>query len=91
MTLKQRSFWLLLVGMLFGLAISIGSGVFAQKGQPEETLPWDDARLLAEVLERVRQEYVEPLQRSFFVSTESSSQEVSAEAWFAMQPPPSVE
>jgi len=48
-------------GMVFGLAVSVGSGVFAQKEIVQETLPWDDARLLAEVLERVRQEYVEPV------------------------------
>ncbi|MDP6436272.1 MAG: S41 family peptidase [Gammaproteobacteria bacterium] len=69
MTLKLRNYWLLLVGILFGIAISIGSGVFAQKEQSEETLPWDDARLLAEVLERVRQEYVEPVEDSVLIES----------------------
>lgn len=69
MTLKPRNIWLLVIGMLFGTAISIGSGVFAQKDQPDETLPWDDARLLAEVLERVRQEYVEPVEDSVLIES----------------------
>jgi carboxyl-terminal processing protease len=58
---KLRNLLLMSAGMVFGLAVSIGSGVFAQKEIVQETLPWDDARLLAEVLERVRQEYVEPV------------------------------
>jgi carboxyl-terminal processing protease len=69
MTLKPRNTWLLVIGMSFGFAISIGSGVFAQKDEPEETLPWDDARLLAEVLERVRQEYVEPVDDSVLIES----------------------
>ena len=48
--------------MLLGLAVSVGSGVLAQKDQPDETLPWAEARLLAEVLERVRLEYVESIE-----------------------------
>jgi len=62
MTAKLRNLLLMAAGILFGMAISVGSGVFAQRDVPPETLPWDDARLLAEVLERVRQEYVEPVE-----------------------------
>jgi len=50
-----RHLFLILAG------IFIGSGVLAQKDPPSETLPWVEARLLAEVLERVRLEYVEPI------------------------------
>ena len=60
---------LLSVGLLFGAAISVATGVFAQKDAPAETLPWDDARLLAEVLERVRQEYVEPVDDSELIES----------------------
>ena len=56
-------------GVTLGLALSIGSGVFAQKEVVQETLPWDDARLLAEVLERVRQEYVEPVEDSDLIES----------------------
>ncbi|MEJ2139947.1 MAG: S41 family peptidase [Gammaproteobacteria bacterium] len=61
--------WLLAAGVVFGAAISVGSGVFAQKEVEQETLPWDDARLLAEVLERVRQEYVEPVADSVLIES----------------------
>ncbi len=64
MSLKFRGLLVLLVGTALGLSLSLGSGVLAQRSadapQPDE-LPWDDARLLAEVLERVKQEYVEPV------------------------------
>ncbi len=66
---KLRNILLMSAGMLFGLAVSVGSGVFAQKEIVQETLPWDDARLLAEVLERVRQEYVEPVEDSELIES----------------------
>jgi len=69
MTGKFRNLLLISAGMVFGLALSIGSGVFAQKEVVQETLPWDDARLLAEVLERVRQEYVEPVEDSELIES----------------------
>lgn len=57
---------MLIVGTALGLSLSLGGGVLAQReGEAPEPagdpLPWDEARLLAEVLERVRQEYVEPV------------------------------
>lgn len=52
----------MLSGMLLGMAFSVGSGVLAQKEAPSETLPWEEARLLAEVLERVRLEYVDSVE-----------------------------
>jgi carboxyl-terminal processing protease len=69
MTVRWRSALLLFSGVFFGVAVSIGSGVFAQKDAGRETLPWDDARLLAEVLERVRQEYVEPVDDSVLIES----------------------
>jgi len=66
---KLRNILLMSAGMVFGLAVSVGSGVFAQKEIVQETLPWDDARLLAEVLERVRQEYVEPVDDSELIES----------------------
>jgi len=59
---RVRSIFLMAAGTLLGLAFSVGSGVLAQKELPEETLPWAEARLLAEVLERVRLEYVESVE-----------------------------
>ncbi|MGI9290485.1 MAG: S41 family peptidase [Gammaproteobacteria bacterium] len=70
MFFRFRNTLLVLLGALLGLALSVGSGVFAQREQQlAEPLPWDDARLLAEVLERVRQEYVEPVEDSELIES----------------------
>ena len=64
MSFRFRSLLVLLVGTVLGLSLSLGGGVLAERSLPqeeEESLPWEEARLLAEVLERVRQEYVEPV------------------------------
>jgi len=57
-----RHILILLTGAALGVSLSLGSGAFAQRDSDSDTLPWDDARLLAEVLERVRQEYVDPVE-----------------------------
>ncbi len=61
MSLKVRSAIILLVGMILGVSLSIGSGVLADRELAGDSLPWEEARLLAEALERVRQDYVEPV------------------------------
>jgi carboxyl-terminal processing protease len=59
MSLKVRSAVILAIGMILGVSLSIGSGVLAERELAGDSLPWEEARLLAEVLERVRQDYVE--------------------------------
>lgn len=65
-----RFFLTLGLGMIAGVGLSVGPAVQAEReiqpvadasaaGEQPTTVPWKDARLLAEVLERVRQEYVE--------------------------------
>jgi carboxyl-terminal processing protease len=60
------------IGMLAGLAMSLTGSVFADRGpasgqataapaDENSALPWEDARLLAEVLQRVRESYVDPI------------------------------
>jgi carboxyl-terminal processing protease len=61
MSLKVRSALVLVIGIILGVGLSIGSGVLADRELASESLPWEEARLLAEVLERVRQDYVEPV------------------------------
>lgn len=66
---KFHSLLLVLTGSFFGLTFSLGSGVFAQREVVSDTLPWEDTRLLAEVLERVRHEYVEPVDDSTLIES----------------------
>jgi carboxyl-terminal processing protease len=59
---KMRNFVLLAVGVGIGLSLSFAHGVWADKPEPlGKDMPWQDARLLAEVLERVEREYVNPV------------------------------
>jgi len=63
MSLKARGFLAVSIGVVLGACLTLGSGVLAERdATPKaESLPWEEARLLAEVLERVRQDYVEPV------------------------------
>ncbi len=63
MSVQIRSMLVMVVGVLLGLALTLSHAVLADKGEPtpaaSSTLPWEDARLLAEVLERVKRDYVD--------------------------------
>lgn len=60
MSLKVRSVLVLIVGAVLGLSISLGGGVLAERHTAEnESLPIEQVRMLAEVLERVRRDYVD--------------------------------
>ncbi len=67
MASMRTSFRVLLIftlGTVAGAGLSVGRSVKAERDIPlpapgTETLPWRDARLFAEVLERVRQDYVD--------------------------------
>ncbi|MFU8895025.1 MAG: S41 family peptidase [Gammaproteobacteria bacterium] len=47
------------LGVMLGAAISLAPIVLADKQQESAELPWDEARLLAEVIERVKRDYVD--------------------------------
>ncbi len=60
MSLKIRGILVLVVGAMLGVSLSLGGGVLADRqGQGDEDLPWEQARLLAEVMERVKRDYVD--------------------------------
>jgi len=73
MVTKSRYVWLLGVGVAIGLALSPAAAVLADKSDnepgnksdkqaaPGADLPWQDARTLADVLERVKHDYVNPV------------------------------
>ena len=69
MSLTLRSVLVLGIGAALGLTLSLETGVVAERNTAEDTLPWDEARLLAEVLERVKQEYVEPVDDSALIES----------------------
>ncbi len=60
-TPRFRSLLVFLLGAVAGLAGAVGGSVLAGRESGRDTLPWDDVRLLTEVLDRVREEYVEPV------------------------------
>jgi carboxyl-terminal processing protease len=62
MNSKSRNSLILALGMLIGLSLGLGHEVLA--GKPPALgadLPWQDAHVLAEVLERVKRDYVNPV------------------------------
>jgi carboxyl-terminal processing protease len=65
MSTKSRFVLLLGAGIAVGLALGPAGGVLADKADkpaaPANDLPWQDARALADVLERVKHDYVNPV------------------------------
>jgi len=65
MSLKLRSVLVLVVGTVLGLTVSLGSSILGgRQSEPEivrDSVRMQDVRLLAEVLERVRSEYVDAI------------------------------
>ncbi len=52
---------LLFTGAVLGLAISIGQGVFADRGTATATLPLEELRGFTDVFARIKSDYVEPV------------------------------
>jgi carboxyl-terminal processing protease len=69
MSQRARLILALCIGMLLGVSLSVTDRVFADRSQIEpgqlarmtgaSSLPWKDARLLAEVMQRVKDNYVD--------------------------------
>lgn len=65
MSLKTRAILVVVIGTVMGLGLSAGSSYLripAASGSTE--LTWEQARLFAEVMERVKRDYVEPVDDS---------------------------
>jgi carboxyl-terminal processing protease len=62
MATKTRNVVLLAAGVALGLSLGLAYGVLADKpAEAGAQLPWQDARMLAEVLDRVKRDYVNPV------------------------------
>jgi carboxyl-terminal processing protease len=62
MITKSRNVSILCVGMAIGVSLGLARGVLADKpAAPKDDLPWQDARMLADVLEHVKHDYVNPV------------------------------
>ncbi len=62
MSLKVRAILVVVIGVVLGLSLSVGGGLIGE--QPtldKQELAWQQARLFAEVFERVKRDYVEPV------------------------------
>lgn len=62
-----RNLPLVLLGLSLGLLLSIGQGVLAEKNQVE-VLPLEDLRTFAEVFEKIKKDYVEPVEDKALLS-----------------------
>jgi carboxyl-terminal processing protease len=60
MTLKTRALLVVAVGVVMGLSLSLGGDFLTVQEPPksESDLAWEQARLFAEVMERVKRDYV---------------------------------
>lgn len=62
MTLKTRALLVLVIGTVLGLSLTLGGGMLQRlKPAPAEDLSWEQARLFTEVMERIKADYVEPM------------------------------
>ena len=62
MSLKVRAILVVVIGVVMGLSLSIGGGLLSHEKPPSnDELAWEQAQLFAEVLERVKRDYVEPI------------------------------
>jgi len=62
MSLKVRAVLVVVIGLVMGFSLSVGGGLIGNNQAPnKEELAWEQARLFAEVLERVKRDYVEPI------------------------------
>ncbi len=62
MSLKLRAILVVAIGLVLGFSLSVGGGLIGDIRSPDkEELAWEQARLFAEVLERVKRDYVEPI------------------------------
>lgn len=61
-SIKTRATLVLVIGTILGVSLSIGGGLLAERNSlSQQELATDQIQLLAEVMERVKRDYVEPI------------------------------
>ena len=70
MSLKTRAILVVVIGLIMGLSLSLGGGLLSAPtaADPGE-LAWEQARLFAEVMERVKRDYVEDIDDSVLLES----------------------
>ncbi len=61
MNVMTRNVLILSLGLVLGISISIGQGVFAERDAPAAAIPFDELRTFTEVFARIKNDYVEPV------------------------------
>ena len=62
MSLKIRAILVVVIGTVMGLALSLGGGLMSDvRTTSKKDQAWEQAQLFAEVMERVKRDYVEPI------------------------------
>ncbi len=64
MKFNTRNFLILTLGLVMGISISIGHSVLAERDKPaaNTSLPLDDLRAFTEVMNKIKSDYVEPVE-----------------------------
>ena len=70
MSLKTRAILVIVIGLIMGLSLSLGGGLLSSASPPDpDELAWEQARLFAEVMERVKRDYVEAIDDSVLLES----------------------
>ena len=70
MSLKTRGILVVVIGTVMGLSLSLSGGLLAKRSKLDSTeLSWEYDRLFTEVMQRVKQEYVEQVDDSVLLES----------------------
>jgi carboxyl-terminal processing protease len=56
---NKRYFFILMLGVVLGVSLSVGGGVFADRKEPAAQIPLEELRSFADVFARIKNDYVE--------------------------------
>jgi len=59
---QRQKVALVVTGLILGVSLSIGHGVFAERETPQSALPLEELRSFSDVFARIKADYVEPVE-----------------------------